>query len=195
VKVAKAGSFPVPLDAAKLHYVGQSLGGFNGTLFAAVNDDVKNVMLNVPGSDQVGLLLTAPGFAAERAGFLAGLRGQGLSPGMPAFDQLMTLLRTIFDKADPLNFAFSAVNHALTPARKIYIHSIEGDLVVPNALTDKLIAAATAGGGVIQQERVVPPVSLMASDRHGFLLNFKDTTLTGTAQQKAAVFLSTGVAP
>jgi pimeloyl-ACP methyl ester carboxylesterase len=181
------------LDSTNLNYVGMSLGGFNGTLFAAVDPDVKNVMLNVPGSDQTLALLISPAFAQVRDAFLGQLAPLGLTPGTPQFDQLTTLLRTIFDRADPQNFGFTAVNRVNPLNRKVFIQSIQDDFVVPNVTTDKLIAAATSGAKMPALERINPPFSaLMPADRHGFLLNFKDIPTTAAAQTKAATFVLTG---
>lgn len=212
VRIIKADAFFAAggphLDMTNINYVGQSLGGFNGTLFAATNQDVKYVMLNVPGSDQVGALLASPGFKPVRDGFLAQLAPLGLTPGTPQFDQLTTLLRTIMDKSDPQNFGYTAVNSALPTTRKVFIQSIANDFVVPNFTTDLLINAANSGAKMAATERVNPtliaeppagtpcmpaPGQLCPSSRHGFLLNFVDPATTAAAQTKAATFMATGV--
>ncbi len=215
VRVIKADAFLAAggpdLDGSTIHYVGQSLGGFNGTLFAATNADVQNVMLNVPGSDQVGVLLTSPAFAPQRTGFLGQLAAAGITPGTPQFDQLVVLFRTIFDRADPQVFGSTAVNRAAPANRKVFIHYIENDFVVPNATTDKLIRGANSGAKQAYVEKVTATLipdpamgacmpaamsdQLCASQRHGFLLNFVNPTVTTQAQTRAAAFISTGVVP
>jgi len=216
VRVIKADAFMAAggpdLDGTVIHYVGQSLGGFNGTLFAATNGDVQHVMLNVPGADQVGTLLTSPGFASVRTGFLGQLAAQGITPGTPQFDQLTVLFRTIFDRADPQVFGSTAVNRVMPANRKVFIQYIENDFVVPNATTEKLIRAASSGAEQPYVERVMatllpdpPPMmscmpaamtdQLCASQRHGFLLNFVNPSVTAAAQTKAATFITTGVVP
>lgn len=206
IRVVKANGFTgVTLDPTKIAYVGQSLGGFNGTLFSAVNTDVKNVMLNVVGSDQTSVLLTSPAFAPQRNGFLGQIAPLGLTPGTPQFDQLMTLVRTIFDRADPQNFAYTSVN-ANVPGRKVFVQSIQNDFVVPNSTTDTWLRAGQSGPAQAITERVNPtlvpdpaagacmpaPGALCASQRHGFLLNFVDPGTTAAAQTKAANFVLTG---
>ncbi|MBL8957142.1 MAG: hypothetical protein JNK82_40590, partial [Myxococcaceae bacterium] len=213
VRVVKADAFLAAggpdLDGNVIHYVGQSLGGFNGTLFAATSADVQHVMLNVPGSDQVQVLLTSPAFAPQRTGFLGQLAQIGITPGTPQFDQLVVLFRTIFDRGDPQVFAATAVNRAVPLNRKVFIHSIENDFVVPNATTDKLTRAATSGAKQPFVERVNPTLipdpmmgacmptgdQLCASQRHSFLLNFVNPQVTVQAQTRAASFISTGVVP
>lgn len=215
VRVIKADGFLAAggpdLDGSTIHYVGQSLGGFNGTLFAATNADVQNVMLNVPGSDQVGVLLTSPGFGQVRTGFLGQLAASGITQGTPQFDQLVVLFRTIFDRADPQVFGSTAVNRTMPTTRKVFIHYIDNDFVVPNATTDKLIRAANSGARQAYVEKVTATLipdpamgacmpaamsdQLCASQRHGFLLNFVNPALTAAAQTRAASFISTGVVP
>lgn len=200
VRVIKAGSIATAggpaLDGDTIHYVGQSLGGFNGALFSAVSPDVQRVMLNVPGSDQTGVLLESPSFGAQRSGFLGQLAPLGITPGTPQFDQLMTLIRTIFDRADPQNFILTSVNRVMPANRAVFIQMIVTDTVVPNSTTEKLIAAATSGAKMPFIERVNPSLmSLPATSRHSFLLNFTDPATTAAAQTKAATFVLTGVVP
>lgn len=214
VRLIKADAFLTAggpdLDGTTIHYVGQSLGGFNGTLFAAVDPDVQHVTLNVPGSDQTQVLLTSPGFASVRNGFLGQLAPLGITPGTPQFDQLMVLIRTIFDRADPQNYALTAVNRNVPATRRVFIQEIINDFVVPNPTTEKLIAAASSGMRMPFVERVNPtlvpepgmggmcspmPGQLCPSGRHGFLLNFTDPTTTAAAQTKVANFVQTGVVP
>ncbi|MBK7862304.1 MAG: hypothetical protein IPJ65_27595 [Archangiaceae bacterium] len=197
VRVVKANAFEAAggpkVDGMRINYIGLSLGGFNGTLFSAVDPDVNYVMLNVPGSDQADVLLQSPGFATVRTGFLAQLAPLGLVPGTPQFDQLITLIKTIFDRADPQVFGFTAVNRAMPGTRRVFIQSIQDDFVVPNFATDKLIAAATSGAKQPVLERINPPFSTLApADRHSFLLNFRDPATTAAAQTKAATFMLTG---
>ncbi|MEW5740551.1 MAG: hypothetical protein AB1938_16605 [Myxococcota bacterium] len=203
-----------PLSTAVLHYAGQSLGTFNGNVFAAASDIPNRVALNVPGSSQVDVLLTAPAFAAQRTAFLASLAQLGLTPGTPGFDQFMVLARTIMDPSDPQNLVYDAV-HSSNMNRRMYFQSIEGDEVLPNATTDKLVSAANQDASRTGQVfRFVPhsgtpaagfiPASYPTAARHGFLLNpagnpecnpMTATCATVVAQTKVVTFLATGTAP
>jgi Bacterial virulence factor lipase N-terminal len=196
------------LDTTTINYVGQSLGSFNGSVFAASSPVANNVALNVPGSSQVDVLLNAPAFAAQRTGFLGGLAALGLTPGTPGFDQFIVIARTILDPADPQNLIYDAVNSSNTN-RKIYFQSIEGDPVLPNATTDLLTQAAeqnpvrpiqkfrfTVGGGIT--------AAFPIPNRHGFMLSttgnpdcnpLTASCATVVAQTKVTTFLATGVAP
>ncbi|MBL8923490.1 MAG: hypothetical protein JNJ54_31845 [Myxococcaceae bacterium] len=170
------------LDAAQVHYAGQSLGSFNGAVFAAANPVASRVALNVAGADQVDVLLTAPGFAAERAAFLGTLAASGLTPGTPGFDNFVVLARTILDPADPQNLARAAVDSS-NGARRVFVPFVEGDTVLPNAGTTKLLRAGVgaANAGRLSWLQYVAhsgmpsagrfPASWPAAARHGFLLN------------------------
>ncbi len=194
------------LDTSTIDYLGQSLGGFNGAMASAVNPDFRRIALNVPGSDQVQVLLTAPGFAAQRTGFLGNLASLGLRPGMPAFDQFMVLAKTILDPADPQNAIYTGVNQSVPPTRRVYIQYIENDVVIPNPTTVQLINAAnqnlsTQAFTTFSQ----PAAGFPAASRHSYLLACPgDATATplaecATARTKAqsqvASFLVTGTQP
>jgi pimeloyl-ACP methyl ester carboxylesterase len=211
-RLALAGS--PGLDGSSIHYVGQSLGTFNGTVFAASNPAVTNVALNVPGASQVDVLLTAPAFAAQRSAFLGSLAALGLVPGTPGFDQFMVLARTILDPADPRNLVYDAV-HSPNTSRKVFLQYIEGDQVLPNATTQLLIDAANQNPA--RQARVFEfrehsgtpaagfiPASYPLAARHGFLLDpagnpecnpLTATCATVVGQSQIVTFLATGMAP
>ena len=190
------------LDPTTIGYSAISLGGFNGALFSAVSPDVKNIALNVPGSDLTNVLLLSPAFAAQRAGFLNLLAGLGVKPGSPAFDNFVVLLKTVVDGCDGQNTIYSGVNRAMPAGRKVFIQSIQNDFVVPNYVTDELIKASGLPSTNLHRYNPTLPAdftctsapagSLCAGDRHGFLLNFKDPVLTSTAQAEVMNFVTTG---
>lgn len=200
------------VDGNTIHYVGQSLGTFNGNVFAAASGVPSRLALNVPGASQVDVLLTAPGFAAQRAGFLGTLAATGLEPGSPGFDQFIVLARTIMDPSDPQNLIYDGV-HSTNTGRKIFLQSIEGDQVLPNATADMLEAAANQdsahqalvfrfeerSGGTPQAGTI--PASYPLENRHGFLLNpagnsdcnsMNASCATVAAQTQIVTFLLTG---
>ena len=93
----------ITIDPAKLNYAGQSLGGILGSLYAAASPAVKNAALNVPGGDPELILLTSPAFAAQKAGFQAGLAAQGVPTDSPLYDTFLIIAKWIIDPADPVN--------------------------------------------------------------------------------------------
>jgi hypothetical protein len=180
------------LDGTQIGYVGVSLSGFTGTLFAATDKNVPNIALNVPGSDQTQVLLISPAFATQRTQFLGALATAGITPGTPEFDNFVVLSKTIFDAGDPQNYGLAAVNGG--PAtRKVFMQWIQGDQVVPNPTTDELVAAATQGPAMPMLQEVNPPLaSVPPANRHGFALNFVDPPTTIAAQTAITTFIVTG---
>ncbi len=194
------------LNTSVINYVGQSLGGFNGSMASAVNADFKYIGLSVPGSDQVQVLLTAPAFASQRDGFLGNLSGLGLRAGLPAFDQFLVLAKTILDPADPQNAIYTGVNQSMPAGRKVYIQYIENDVVIPNPTTVQLINAANqTPANQAFTTYVQPSAGFPIPGRHAFLLACPGDS-TGTpnaecaaartkAQTQMAFFLTMGTQP
>ena len=201
------------LDATKIRYAGQSLGTFNGNTFAAANPTVDRFLLNVAGADQIDVLLHAPAFAAQRTGFLGALAAQGINPGTPGFDQFLTIASTIMDPSDPQNMIYAGV-HSSNANRKLFIQYIEGDAVLPNSGTHKLLVAATQDATrqpswfeFVQGATAAPGVftDIAAGERHGFLLRpppsnpacnpVSASCVTVTGQTQVAQFLAAGIVP
>ena len=213
-----------PLDATKIGYVGQSLGGILGTLFNSVSPDVTNVVLNVPGGALVSIILNAPSFVDAKKALLDTLAGNGLQPGTPGFDQFLGIAQWVLDEADPANMGYrlthpvKLANGKTAPNvnRKAFIQFIEGDETVPNIANLALVAGAnrdfvptppsfgckaplfcyefTEAGDGLNA------TSAPTNKRHGFLLAPPSATaeglaITGKAQGQAAKFLATGLFP
>ena len=208
------------LDANRLGYVGQSLGGIEGALFNAVSPDTTNVVLNAPGGALSQILLISPSFAAQKKVLLDTLKAQGISVGTPAFDQFIGAIQWIIDPADPVNMG-QRLTHSVDVApgvqapnanRRAFIQFIEGDQTIPNALTFALVSAAnrafvpeppnlgcTAPLFCYQFTQAgdgFDETSVPVSNRHGFLLQPASSavgmTLTAKAQTQVAQFLTTG---
>ncbi|NVJ21423.1 hypothetical protein HUW62_09355 [Myxococcus sp. AM011] len=193
------------LNAATVDYVGQSLGGFQGALSASVNTRVRRTVLNVPGGDLVDVLLTSanPTFIARRDGFLNFLGTVGRIPGTPAFDEFIVLARTILDPAAPRNYAWKLENLEGAPAeREAFIQYIKGDEVIPNPVTQGLIAAANRDSTRTVQNYMAEVDLLPTSTRHVFLLIADPSdpgnpflkSVRDTAQAQVVSFLNTGTA-
>ncbi|NTX02621.1 MULTISPECIES: hypothetical protein [Myxococcus] len=191
------------LNAATVDYVGQSLGGFQGALSASVNTRVRRTVLNVPGGDLVDTLLTSvnPTFVARREGFLGFLESVGRVSGTPAFDEFIVLARTILDPAAPRNYGWKLENLEGAPAeREAFIQYIEGDEVIPNPVTQGLIAAANRDSTRTVQSYMAEVDLLPTQTRHVFLL-ISDPSDPGnpflksvrdTAQAQVVNFFNTG---
>ncbi|AKF84159.1 hypothetical protein MFUL124B02_40625 [Myxococcus fulvus 124B02] len=195
------------LDTSSVDYVGQSLGGFQGTLSASVNERMRRVALNVPGGDLVDTLLTStnPTFVARREGFLSFLESVGRVSGTPGFDEFIVLARTILDPAGPRNYGWYLENFDKAPAgREAFIQYIQGDEVIPNPVTQGLIASANRDPEAPRtvQSYMAQVDFLPTSARHAFLLiiNAQDPgnamlrSVRDTAQAQVIQFLNTGTA-
>ncbi|MCY1000215.1 hypothetical protein OWM54_24045 [Myxococcus sp. MISCRS1] len=194
------------INATTVDYVGQSLGGFQGTLSASVNERMRRVALNVPGGDLVDTLLTStnPTFAARREGFLSFLESVGRVSGTPGFDEFIVLARTILDPAAPRNYGWYLENFDKAPeGREAFIQYIQGDEVIPNPVTQGLIASANRTGATRTVQSYMAQIDpLPTSARHAFLLiiNAQDPgnaflrSVRDTAQAQVIQFLNTGTA-
>lgn len=218
-----AKQLAVPFDVNKMGYVGQSLGGILGTLFASVSPDLHNVVLNVPGGALVQIILNAPSFASAKKALFDTLAAAGLQPGTPGFDQFLGIAQWVLDEADPAVMGYR-LTHSVDvmggkpapPAdRKAFIQFIEGDETVPNISNLALVAGAnrTFDPTMPPSLGCKPPLycyeftekgdmfdatSAPTNARHGFLLrppSAGSAALTVKAQTQAAMFLANGALP
>ncbi|MBL0698811.1 hypothetical protein [Comamonas sp. JC664] len=209
---AGAGS----LNTSQFNYVGQSLGGIQGALSAAVSPVVGRTALNAPGGDLVDILLTATdaSFVRYRQGFFQSLQSIGRAPGTPEFYEFITLARTILDPASPRNYGRYLLNAPSAPAnRNAFIQYIAGDMVIPNPVTEGLIRAANHprvgddAPRTVQSYMVPENAQLPADVRHAFFGIVNPAAPAGsppseflrsvrdTAQGQVIQFLQTGTAP
>jgi len=188
------------LNAATVDYVGQSLGSFHGTMAASVNPRIRRVALNVPGGDLVDTLLTSPGFKPQKDAFVQQLKDQGRPQGSAAFDEFIVLARTIMDPVAPRNYAWFLENAPNAPAgREAFIQYAKDDVVIPNPVTEPLIAAANR-----DSDKEVPAYRfdldfLPPEAHHPFMLlnvpgNDDIASVRNKAQDQIIKFLNTGVA-
>jgi len=199
-------------DLTKIDYVGQSLGGILGTLFAAASPDTTSVVLNVPGGDLTRIILEAPSFAAQKTALLLGLATQGIAAGTPQFDSFIGTAQWILDPADPANFGWrltrpvtlSGGSPSIPAGRKAFIQFIEGDQTVPNSANLALVAAADRPFlptppsfgctaplycyEFTEADAMVPfdSMSVPLDARHGFLLKPPSTSLVALQLTAAA---------
>ncbi|WNZ61844.1 hypothetical protein QEG98_39405 [Myxococcus sp. MxC21-1] len=209
------------LNTSQFSYVGQSLGGIQGVLSASVSPVVGRTALNTVGGDLVDILLTAtdPAFVRYRSGFFQTLEGIGRAPGTPEFYEFITLARTILDPASPRNYGKylehwpeDASKPSLPENRDAFIQYIEGDMVIPNAVTEGLISAANrplvgvSEPPTVQTYLAKDGMGLPTDVRHAFF-GIVDPSLDpssaasqflrsvrNTAQNQVIQFLNTGVA-
>jgi dienelactone hydrolase len=130
------------LDGARVGYLGNSLGGIIGTVFAAVDPDVNPVVLNVPGGGLISALAAdspAIGSSLDAAGSLVfGYRG---GAPLTRFHPLTSLLQPLVDGGDPSCFASEVTRPAEGRGHDVWVTLVEADAVVPNRANELLVRA------------------------------------------------------
>jgi len=112
-------------DADDIRFFGLSLGGIVGTPYIAIEDGIDAVSLGMV-SGGVARVLHASPFGAIVDGTLA---AQGIFPGTPQYEFYWNAMQTVFDAADPVNFAREAAEK-----HPIHLMQMRGDPVVVNSL-------------------------------------------------------------
>ena len=199
-------------------YVGHSLGGIYGTIFLAVESQVRVGALVVPGGPLSEIARLSPAFRplakealAHRIPSLLNLPGdfredlplRGDEPitapasGALAIQEHLSMIEWLGRRADPVAYARHlrrAPLPGLDPAR-VLIQFALGDRVVPNPTTATLVRAGQLGDRtvVVRTDRVARATGADWPDPHGFLLAVRAPGLIGRlamlAQEQVARFL------
>lgn len=195
------------MDPAKIYFLGHSLGAMVGTVFTAIEPNVKSAAFAFGGTSLAKIL---DGSAAFGPSIAAGLAAKGVIKGTADYEAFMGAAQTVVDSGDP-------VNHAATAAtgRGILFFEIVGgnsspsDLVVPNTVPDGNDTTGTVPAPLAGTE---PQLALMElahvntsqgpgasklkvvtkyiSGEHGSLLDpTPDAAVTTEIQTQAANFL------
>jgi len=96
----------IAFDSSKLMFFGHSQGGLNGPLFLAGSNLARGAVLSGAGSDLALSLLekTKPVNVAAAFRILVGLGDPEAATELDIFHPVMTLVQTIIDPADPLEY-------------------------------------------------------------------------------------------
>lgn len=125
----------IPLfNERALYFAGHSLGGMIGTIFTALQPNIKAVSLAMPGGGIAKLLSGSPTFGPS---IDAGLAQNGLIRGTAQYEQFFVAGQTAIDAGDPINYASLALNPP--PLHLIEIVGGAGSLpdqVIPNQVAD-----------------------------------------------------------
>lgn len=201
-----------------LFYVGQSLGGIYGTLFAAVERRVEAAVLNVPGGPIVEVARLSPAFRAlvaeslrRRAPALLEdgadfreelpLRGDGpviLSRSSAGVLQdYLARVEWLGRRGDPVAYA-RYLRTVPLPGRSpvpVLVQLTTGDRVVPNPTTSTFVRAGQLEDAtvLVRHDRVPRGNPGRRVEPHGFLLQAGEAGLIGAigraAQEQVARFL------
>ena len=134
------GDGVVDIDPNRIHFVGHSLGGIVGTVYAGLPSALKSATGAMPGGGIAQMLKDSVSFGPR---IVAGLVALGLTPGTTLFENFFSDAQTAVDSGDPVNYIASAI--ALRPYHMIQVvgsGTSLPDQVVPNSATQRLIAAA-----------------------------------------------------
>jgi len=178
------------IDPARIHYVGQSLGGILGTVASALPSTIKSAYLNVPGGGVILMIPSSPYLSARFNPSLAAINPM-LVPGLTLYDQFWRDAQTVGDSADPVNYIAAAA-----AARPIVLTQVIGDAVVPNSATQRLISATpftkASAAGLTPVAAGSPVWVNFTAGSHGSLLDFANLAVTIEMQTHAASLVATG---
>ncbi len=124
------------LDNNRVGYVGISMGGVIGSMFAGTvaDDQVQAFTLDVPGGGMAKLFDGSVVFASR---FRPQLAAQGLDYGTPEYEAYFALDQAVQDSGDPINYA-RAINAGTAGVHMVEMVGSESgnppDLVLPNNL-------------------------------------------------------------
>jgi len=139
------------LDGSQIHFVGQSLGGFAGALVTAVNDNFASATLGVTGGCiSCGLIESPTFFALFGQAVLDNLASRGFPAGGTVSNNFLRDFQNIADAGDPLNYGLDWAADQTVP---IHLIEVQGDIVIPNSMTDRLQLAM----GLPQVPAAQPP--------------------------------------
>ena len=115
-------------DASRIYFMGHSLGAIVGTVFLAMESNVQDAVLAMPGESLAKLL---DGSAAFGPTIAAGLQANGVVKGTADYEAFMMAAQTVIDSADPVNYVDRAGN-----GRGVLLFQVIGDMVIPNTVPD-----------------------------------------------------------
>jgi pimeloyl-ACP methyl ester carboxylesterase len=153
------------LDASKIYYVGESLGSMYGTVFSAIEPNVRASVLNVGGGTTVDIVRWSESYHGLAAGLLGmrtpSLLNAGTSfddnyvfpyqpvkvndvPGAIAIQNAFELYEWYESTGDPVAYAPHMAASPLpgVPYKRIMFQFAREDTTMPNMATTRLIKAA-----------------------------------------------------
>lgn len=125
----------VSIDATKIYYAGQSLGGIMGAVFLGTAPDVPRAVLNVPGAGMVETFDKSTFFRSQMDAFFTRQHVDRAS-----FDghRFLTVAHWFMDAIDPQHVG------AITGNRALMLQMATLDAIIPNSQTQLLQAVTGA---------------------------------------------------
>ena len=195
------------IDTSEVYFLGHSLGGMVGTPFLALESNVKDAVLAMPGSGIAKLLDGSASFGPIIA---AGLAAAGVEKGTADYESFMGAAQTVIDSGDPANYASDAATDRgillfevvgdggsnlpdQTIPNNVYADAPEGTVPAPLSGTDPLAALL----GLNQVSTTTSSTSDMlaqirytAGDHGSILSTVSNATVTVGMQTAAADFFA-----
>jgi hypothetical protein len=208
------------LDAARVYYFGQSLGGIYGTVFLGVEPDVRAGVPNVPGGTLTDISRLSPNFRPLLASFLATRVPSLINVGGIVFNENMPLrnqppvintvpgaiaIQTFIDNSNWLGQAGDSVSWAPfirkaplegQAAKGVIVQFARGDKTVPNPTTTALIRSGDlADRTTLFRNDLAFALGVgFGSNPHAFLTNLGGTPPVAqtafAAQNQIAIFFA-----
>jgi pimeloyl-ACP methyl ester carboxylesterase len=124
-------------DTSRIYFLGHSLGGIVGSIFLAMEPDVRDAVLAMPGAGLAKLLDGSATFGPIIAGGLQAA-DNGVVKGTADYEAFMTAAQTVIDPADPINYM-----DRMRDGRGVLLFEVVGDMVIPNTVPDTNSPAGT----------------------------------------------------
>ncbi len=143
------GDSSADFDTSKVYFVGHSLGGMVGLVFAALEPNLRDMVVAMPGG---GIAKLLDGSATFGPVIAAGLAGVGVEKGSADYESFMAAAQTLIDSGDPINYTqASNPGRDAASGRGILMFEVVGDgdsnlpdQVIPNNVTTLAPAGTVA---------------------------------------------------
>ncbi len=196
----------------KIYFVGHSLGGMVGLIFAALEPNLRDIVVAMPGGGIAKLLDGSASFGPVIA---AGLAGVGVVKGTADYESFLAAAQTLIDSGDPINYT-QASNPTRDSAsgRGVLMIEVIGDgdsnlpdQVIPNNVTTlapaDTVAAPLSGSDPLFNYLGLTPASdsvsgtnlkhvlrFTSGDHRSILDPTANATVTTVMQTAIATFLA-----
>jgi dienelactone hydrolase len=123
-----------PLDTSRIYYYGYSLGSIAGTVFTAMEPNVRDSVFVFGGTGAVKILDGSFNFGPA---LHAGLAANGVVKGTADYESFLGAAQTVVDAGDSVNFStLSAASRGILFNEIVGGNSSPSDLTVPNTVPD-----------------------------------------------------------
>ncbi len=201
-------------DTSRIYFLGHSLGGMMGTVFAALEPNVRDIVLAMPGGGIAKLLDGSARFGPIIEAGLAA--GANLIKGTADYESFLGAAQTLMDSGDPINYTqASNPSRDAASGRGVLMFEIVGDSednlpdqVIPNNVTtqaptgtvtaplsgtDPLFTylGLTVGSSSTTGTNLKQVVRFTAGDHASILDPTANATVTTVMQTAVATFFAT----